>query len=69
MWWSKRESKVPADLDEARKIRDEAQADLAEVHAQAPYVARLTTRLVERRALNHFGDDLQISFTPKDKHA
>lgn len=65
MWGRKRKSSVQADLDEALAIRKAAQKDLTELRKQAPYVSRLTARLIERRALNHFGDDLQITFTPR----
>lgn len=47
-------------------MREEAAADLAAAQRQAPYVARLTAALIERRALNHFGDDIQITFTRRD---
>lgn len=70
MWWSKRPSRVPSDVQEAIELREEAQQDLRDVKAQAPYVAQLTARLVERRALNHFGDELKVTFTPRgERHA
>jgi hypothetical protein len=66
MWWSRRHPPEPADLQQARTLRAEAQEELAVAKRQAPYVARLTARLIERRALNHFGDDIQITFTPRE---
>lgn len=55
-----------SDIEEAREMREEAAQDMREVQRQAPYVARLTARLIERRALNHFGDDIQITFTRRE---
>lgn len=64
MWWRKR-TPVAGDILEAQKIRAEAEQDMRHLRAQAPYVARLTSRLVERRELNHFGDEITVSFTPR----
>lgn len=47
-------------------MREEAAEEMREAQRQAPYVARLTARLIERRALNHFGDDIQITFTRRE---
>ena len=69
MWWHKREPVEPADMQEARQMRREATEDLVELKRQGHYVARLSTRLIERRALNHFGDDIQITFTPRSHGA
>jgi len=72
MWWRKRfdpPSDVPADVHEARALKDEASRHLAEARAQAPAVARLAERLMERRAFNHFGDEIQITFTPRGGRA
>ena len=55
------------DIAEAQKMREETAEEMREVQRQAPYVARLTARLIERRALNHFGDDIQITFSRRDK--
>lgn len=56
---------IPNDIDEARALRDEAKATLSQVKTQAPYVARLTARLIQRRAENHFGDSITVTFSPK----
>lgn len=69
MWWSRRNPPEPADVQQARVLRAQAQTELAAAKQQAPYVARLTARLIERRALNHFGDDIQITFTPRGSRA
>lgn len=65
MWRSKRHSTVPDDVSEARAQRVEATAALNAVQGRAPAVSTLTARLIERRAQNHFGDALQITFTPR----
>lgn len=54
------------DIQEARDMREEAAEDMRAVQRQAPYVSRLTARLIERRALNHFGDDIQITFSRRE---
>jgi hypothetical protein len=68
MWWRKRPVEA-ADVEEARVVRAEATAELAQVKKQAPYVSRLSARLIERRAMNHFGDDITITFTPRGNRA
>lgn len=65
MFRTKRRTSVPDDIGEARSLRDEADTDLTRVQGQAPYVARLTARLIQRRELNHFGDSIQVTFSPK----
>lgn len=67
MWWWKRPTIEP-DL-EATAARIAAEAELDRVKAQGRYVQRLSAALIERRQLNHFGDEIQITFTPKEKHA
>ena len=62
---SKCRTPVPGDIDEARAIRAGADADLTKLQSQAPYVARLTARLIQRRAENHFGDSITVTFSPK----
>ena len=54
------------DIAEAQQMREEAAEDLRQAQRQAPYVARLTAALIERRALNHFGDDIQITFSRRE---
>lgn len=69
-WYRKRErTQIVADIDEARRLRDEASAALQSAEAQAPRVIRLTDRIIERRKKNHFGDELQITFTPRGHSA
>lgn len=65
MWGRKRRPVVPDDTGEAMIIRGEAARDRAEVHAQQSEVDSLARRLERRRQLNHFGEDLRISFAPR----
>lgn len=62
---NKRQTSVPDDTGEALVIRAEANSSLTKIQDQAPYVARLTARLIQRRELNHFGDSIQVTFSPK----
>ncbi len=63
MWLWSRKTAVPDDVDEAIAHREEAQSELEELRTQGNRVNQLTSKLAERRALNHFGDSIQISFT------
>lgn len=62
MWWNRKPHVEDA---EASQARANAAQELEQVKAQGAYVNRLTTALIERRKVNHFGDDLQITFTPR----
>jgi hypothetical protein len=62
MWWTR---KPTVEDSEAVEAREAAQQQLAEVKTQGRYVNRLTSALIERRAHNHFGEDLQITFKPR----
>lgn len=62
MWWKQK----PHTADtEAADARAQAEQELAVVKAQGRYVNRLTAALIERRKVNHFGDELQITFKPR----
>lgn len=66
MWSRKPETgpiDVPDDINEARELREQATADRHEIASQQPAITRLTGYLTERRALNHFGESIQITFT------
>lgn len=65
MWRKKTRVPAPDDLAEARRYRADAEAALQSAQAQDKSVRRLTTRIIERRDQNHFGDALQITFTPR----
>ena len=66
--WPTRGATMPDrdDLEEAAAMRAEAARELAQARSQTAYVSRLTARLIERRALNHFGDDIQITFNRRE---
>ena len=68
MWWRKRFD-PPSDVAQARAMKAEASQHLAEARTRAPVVASLAAQLIERRAFNHFGDDIQITFTPRGGRA
>jgi hypothetical protein len=57
------------DVEQALKKQEQAENDYREVLGQRFAVAELTSYLVERRALNHFGDDITISFRPRRNRA
>lgn len=57
------------DIENARAELVLAKDDQRQVIAQAPLVASLSLYLAERRELNHFGDALSASFTPRRNHA
>lgn len=63
--WPRKKPLPASDIHEAKSLRQEASAELAELREQAPQVERLTRRLVARRKQNHFGDEIQITFTPR----
>lgn len=68
MWLNKHRTPVLDDIEEARALRDDANTDLITLKRQAPYVARMTARLIARREQNHFGDSIQITFSPRGSH-
>lgn len=66
MWGRKPKTEpieVPDDIGQAREMRERAAEEHREVTSQAPAIARLTGYLNERRALNHFGESIEITFT------
>jgi len=64
-WWPFKRSDhaEAADVAQARKLREEASEKRREALLRGFEVSQLTAYLSERRALNHFGDAIQISFT------
>lgn len=56
------------DTGQAQAIRREAVREMAELKAQQAEVESLARKLNRRRALNHFGQDVQITFTPRGGH-
>lgn len=58
-----------ADIELARRELAKAQSDQQDVVSRAPIVASLSAYLAERRELNHFGEALSDSITPRRRHA
>jgi hypothetical protein len=54
---------VPDDVPEAQEMRSQAQKQLRAVTRRGPDVSQLVDYLAERRAQNHFGESITISFT------
>lgn len=55
----------PDALAELKKSEDQ----LAQAEARDPLVDRISTWLEHRNEENHFGDAVDISFTPRRRHA
>ncbi len=51
------------DVAHAQQLRAEASREYKDVVRQGFVVTQLASRLVERRALNGFGESIQITFT------
>lgn len=66
MWFTKKKASINPDVGEAQVLRDEAKADLKEVNRKDTYVAGLTSRLVERRERNGFGEQIEITYTRRN---
>jgi len=62
-WNRTKTSKVIEDIKEAQQMREESDASLKELQNQDSLVTTLTARLRDRREVNGFGDDVQITFT------
>lgn len=66
MWpFKPRTSQVPDDVHEAHALRETSTAQLAAVERRTKTVDQLGKFLAERREQNHFGDAIQITFTPR----
>lgn len=73
MWfWRrlKRESEAQervhtGDIELAQQMRDEASSEMWELKLQKSEVASLLRKLSRRRELNHFGEELTVSFRPR----
>lgn len=59
----------PSRVEEAKAERDEAEAQLRRTLQQGFTIARISSYFAERRIKNGFGDDFDITLTPKEKHA
>lgn len=70
MWGRKRKPvTVPDDTGEAQVIRQESQWEMQQLREQSEDVASVARKLKRRRELNHFGEELTVSFRPRGGHA
>lgn len=58
---------VENDIDEARKLREDAVKERKAAQLQGSELARIASYFAARSDLNHFGDAISISFTRKDR--
>ena len=58
---------VPDDIAEAQELRAQGELDRRDAITQGFAISQLTSWLTARRELNHFGDQIQITFVPKDR--
>lgn len=65
LWPWKKKPPPPTDVAEARELRAEAKQEHREAIITGFTVSQITSYIAERKALNHFGDDLSISFKPR----
>ncbi|WP_442354826.1 DUF7620 family protein [Leucobacter japonicus] len=56
---------VPDDTGQARAARSAALAQLRRLHEQKAEVCSLKERLERRREWNHFGEEISVSFRPR----
>jgi len=70
MLWRKKKPpvQVPSDIEDARGLKSQQTGEIRQVAARQSYIDGLTQALIERRERNHFGDQIQISFT-REHHA
>ncbi|MGX9348904.1 DUF7620 family protein [Microbacterium sp. KNMS] len=57
-----------SDVGEARELRQEATDEMRVLKAQSSTVAVLADKLIERRKMNRFGEELTVSWTPRRLH-
>lgn len=67
MWFRKKvdEEEVARDINDAKDMQLDAKNELRELRDQKSYIAALTARLLEREALNNFGAEIQVTYTPR----
>lgn len=67
MWRRKRKPvEVPDDTGEAQAIRLETETELHYLKLQSPEVESIRRRLARRREQNHFGEELSVTFRPRE---
>lgn len=69
-WFSRLpRQKATDDTDEIKRMRASAEQEKWELQLQKPEVESLVRKLKRRRELNHFGEELQVSFRPRNGHS
>ena len=67
--WKKLQPRQGEPSPEALAELEKSEQQLAAAEARAPFVDRVSTWLEHRNTENHFGDAVDISFTPRSRHA
>ena len=67
--WKKLQPRKGEPSPEALAELKKSQQQLAQAEARAPRVDRVSAWLGHRNDENHFGESVDISFTPRKRHA
>lgn len=67
--WEKLQPRKGEPSPEALAELKKSQQQLAQAEARAPLVDRVSAWLDHRNDENHFGESVDISFTPRKRHA
>jgi len=72
-FWKRRKEEEEAlerahtgEIEQAQQLRDEASQEMLELQIQKYEVSSLVRKLARRRELNHFGEDISVSFTRRE---
>lgn len=66
--WGRKRVQVPDDTGEAQVMRQESKEELKRLQRQRYEVRDIADRLHRRRELNHFGEEMTVSFRPRGRH-
>lgn len=66
--WGRKRVQVPDDTGEAQVMRQESKEELKRLQRQRYEVSDIADRLHRRRELNHFGEEMTVSFRPRGRH-
>lgn len=67
--WKKLQPRKGEPSSEALAELRKSEQQLAQAEARAPFVDRVSMWLDHRNHENHFGESVDISFTPRKRHA
>lgn len=67
--WKKIQPRQGEPSPEALAELEKSKKQLAQAEAREPFVNRVSVWLDHRNEENHFGDAVDISFTPRRRHA